>query len=94
MRADNMKHYTRGNQTRPISFVASQEHASAKDAELFLTTGLEALPEEGDLVLTLADETTQVKIVDAILKSASGSYFGATTEISYSFIGGEFVAVT
>lgn len=83
------------NERNTISFSISRTHASAADAEVYLLTHKTEVPHTGILKLQATGENGQEVIRwlgtpdnPAGLTMSDGSYLGATTFHTYSFIGG------
>lgn len=83
--------YARGRASTAISFVVSREHASVRDAEVFLLMHWAELPKEGTVLFVCGtgDDTQSVSLAGAVLEAMPlGTYLGRSTRVAYTVRGG------
>ena len=93
-RAAAMTWYNRGNVASTLGFSVARQFNTLKDAWVFLTTHINSLAGQGDLVLTCGEGgvTHNVTLAGAILTGAGFVGMGVSVTVTYSFQGGVFTS--
>ena len=93
-RAAAMTWYNRGNINAMLGFSVTRQFNSLKDAWVFLTTHINSLAGQANLVLTCGEGgvTHNVTLINAVLTGANSVGMGVSVTVTYSFQGGVFTS--
>lgn len=83
----------RGNTLNQLTFTAPKEHASYKDAQLYLFRLNQTVPRSGTLDIELEDQLTHIEAYNATVEFAPLPILGVMTTVAYTIKYGEINAI-
>lgn len=92
-RAVAKQFYARGNRENSVSWSVTRSFGSQREADAFLFTHFNNLPNSGDVFIYCGSETDQqiITLPSAVLQAvADASEIGTSVQVSYSIRGGLF----